>query len=260
MVTVGDYISNPYGKGASVASTSHLRENTIKELNNDYPSPITYTIYGTKKNDIIIHCKMPSRTKRVTFDVVFQINISMANDKTRQTIKQFPFRCFSNSPSFYYTYAKAFKDEDMICEWLWNKYDRKVRKVDSTTRNPHKIVGYERTVYTCLFKVYNDLSNKNVRDIYKDAIAKSTSDIAKLVTPQDKMEEEYNKANYTDLYLHKKNSSGKQRNAIEGERKRANDAKRNAKVSSGTTAKVGTTKTTSKTSRTKKTSTTAKIK
>ena len=253
MVTVGDYLSNPYGKGVSTFSLSSVRKEVQRSLAEDYPSPIQYTIYGSKKQDIIIHCKLPSRTKKnVFYDVVFQINISMANDKTRQTVARYPFKCFSNSPSFYYTFAKAFKEQDMICDWLWKKYERQVRWKDSKVRNPAHIVGYERTIYTCLYYIAHMLHNKSILDIYRDATLKSFSDIAKNVQDQDTVEEAYERAPFTDSYIRRK------REAEEARRKKEEEA-RKEKVASRPKIPARTPHTT-KTSTTKHTGTTSSIK
>lgn len=265
MVTVGSYLSNPYGRGVAAFSSSHAREQVQGELQKDYPAPITYEIYGSKKTDIIIHCHMPSRTKKdISYDVVFQINISMANDDTKQGIGHYPFKCFSNSPSFYYTFAKAFRAQDMICDWLWRKYDRKVRRRDSEVRNPSRIVGYERTIYTCLWFIYQQLRGQNVRDIYKNAIAKSFHDIAKLVKSQDELEDAYAKAPYSDAYMRRKQEEAAKRQARELARKQEREAKAAQKAahnsSSTKTAKTSTTSKISKTSsRTKTSSKTKKI-
>ena len=227
MVTVGDYLSNPYGKGVSTFSLSSVRSEVQRSLVEDYPVPIQYIIYGSKKQDIIIHCKLPSRTKKnIFYDVVFQINISMANDKTRQTIARYPFKCFSNSPSFYDTFAQAFKDQDMICDWLWKKYERKVRWKDSKVRNPAHIVGYERTIYTCLYYVNQILHNKSVLDIYRDAISKSFSDIAKTIQDQDTIEEAYDRAPFTDSYIRRKREAKEIRRKKEEQDRKEKQASR----------------------------------
>ena len=265
MVTVGDYLVNPYGRGVSTFSLSSLRTEVQRSLNQDYPSPIQYKIYGSKKNDIIIHCKLPSRTKKnIFYDVVFQINISMANDKTRQTIARYPFKCFSNSPSFYYTFAQAFKDHDMICDWLWKKYERKVRRKDSKVRNPAHIVGYERTVYTCLYYMAHILHNKSVLDIYNNAISKSFTDIAKEVQDQDKIEEAYDRAPFTESYIRKKREAEELKRKKEEETRKQKIASRlSIPTRTPHTPKTASTKYAASTSITKKnpkTKTTSKTK
>lgn len=251
MVTVGDYLSNPYGKGTAAFSTSHMRDTVNQELAHDYPEPITYQIYSTKRDDITIHCKMPSRTKRgVHYDVVFQINISMKADNTRQGIGKYPFKCFSNSPSFYYTFARAFRDQDMICDWLWKKYDRKVRWHDPITRNPQKIVGYERTVYTCLWKVYQDLRGRNVRDIYNKAIVKGYRDIAKEVLGADAVKGYYDEASFTDAVMQQKAEAAQRRADREAKKKAEKEQQPKSANASKSSPKTAKTKTTAKSSRT----------
>ena len=261
MMTVGDYLSNPYGRGVSAFSSSHIRDQVQQELSSNYPSPISYKIYGSKKNDIIIHCKLPSRTKAgISYDVVFQINISMANEKTRQTIARFPFKCFSNSPSFYYTFAKAYHEQDMICDWLWKKYDRKVRRKDAEVRNPSRIVGYERTIYTCLWYVYQQLRNQNVLDLYKRAIAASFGEIADQVATQEDIELRYEKAPYSDLYKRKKEEREKKRQAERQEREAKKQGRAPVPNATAKTKKTGHTKTLSKSGSTKRTATSSKTK
>ena len=257
MMTVSDYLSNPYGKGTSMVSSSEIRQKVQKELSQDYPEPITYKIYSTKRDDIIIHCIMPSRTKRgVYYDVVFQINISMKADNTRQGIGKYPFKCFSNSPSFYYTFARAFRDQDMICDWLWKKYDLKVRWKNPDTRNPSRIIGYERTVYSCLWQVYQDLRGRNVRDIYNRAILKTYREIGKEVLGQDVVSNQYDEADYTDRVAQQKADAAQRRAEREAERaaKKNNPAQKTATSSNQKVSKTAKTPKSRKTTQTTRTS------
>lgn len=266
MMTVGDYLTNPYGKGVSSFSVSRVRENVARELEHDYPEPIRYNLYTTKHNDLIFHCKLPSRSKKgVYFDVVFEINISMAAPKSKQGIGHYTFRCFSNSPSFYYTFAQAFRQEGMICTWLWTKYGAKIRNEPSSSRNPANIVGYERTIYTCLWFLHNQLRNRPVLDLYQSALISNHRDLAKLILSEKSLEEGYRAASLADAVIRRKEEQARKREEAKAAREqakadRAKKSNPHKSETSKTTGKIAKTVSTKKSGTTKSVSKTSTIK
>ena len=75
-------------------------------------------------------------------------------DKTAEAIdvNNLEFKCFSNCPSFIFTYANAFRQKGLLCHWLENKYRKEVKKNTANIKNQYGIIGLERSLYlACLY-------------------------------------------------------------------------------------------------------------
>lgn len=141
------YLSNPVGKGSAIIPANSIKE----DLNNQFQllqSKMSMEMY---KNDkvLIFKIKLPSRNyDKVSYDIIIEYNLKdIANN---ETINSVPFRCFSNCPSFIYTYAYIFDKKDLLCPWLKNKYSREVMEKRPETRNEYEIVSFERSLYLSL--------------------------------------------------------------------------------------------------------------
>ena len=110
----------------------------------------------------VLYIKMPSESQdKVFYDVVFEFT-SNSNDKTNLTkINSYDVKFFSNDPNFTFTYANAFKHNDLLIKELIKKFDPVVFKKQPNTTNPNKIVGYVKSIYFAylLFKL-KGLDNK----------------------------------------------------------------------------------------------------
>lgn len=258
-MTLGEYLSNPYGKGVGSFPVGMIRDTVEMQLKNDYPSPITYKTYAVNDDHLVIHCKLPSRTKKgVNYDIVIDLDISKAHEQPRYSIGRFPFTVFSNSPSFFYTYAKVFREHGVLCEWLRRKYERKILRKNPDVRNPAKIVGYERSIYTCIYHVFQKERNRSALQIWQQSPKKKYREIAAMVSSQDDIESSYDRAPDTDAVRRKKEEAAAKRREREDAKKKASTIyQSHVKNASKRTPTVKTTKMTSKSSRTKST---AKVK
>lgn len=147
-----EYLHSPYPKDP--VASKKIREDILRQISNDYPSRIKYNIYVTPKNTMVIHTTVPSRTKeRVNHDVVITFDAPDRNDE-KNTLAHLPFRAFSNSPSFYFRFARAFRRENMFVEFLANRLNPEVFQMPKSGIEPE--VGYERTIYTALYLLYRD--------------------------------------------------------------------------------------------------------
>lgn len=257
-MTFGEYLTNPYGRGVGVAPTSMIRDNVSRALSTEYPSPMTHEIYKTKDRQLIFHCHLPSRTKQnIFYDVIIQLDLSAVDDNTRIGINSCPFRCFSNSPSFYYTYAKVFEEKDLFCTWLKRKYDRKVMRKAPVTRNPSQIVGYERTVYTCMYVLLGQYRMKAAVDLYAKASQTSLKQLASIVHTQEEIELAYERAPLTKrLQKEKEEKQQKKKEHAENMsriyRNPASSPRTRAVPTTSRTSRTAKTKTTAKSNRTKR--------
>ena len=258
MTTLGEYLNNPFGKGEMGVPISMVRSSITQEINQYYPR-IDFELFATRDKQLIIHCHLPSKTKKnFTYDVIIQLDLTEA-ESSRLTIARFPMRVFSNSPSFYYTYAQGFKDQDMFCTWLQRKYDRKVMRTPSKSRNPNRQTGYERTIYTCAYYVAHQLRSRPAIDIYNEAPVISYKDLVNRVASQDDLEYARDLAEDSDEVLRKKEEIAARK--AEREKKKVvkvTTPKEPVANASSTTMKSGRTQTTHKTSRSQKSGKTKK--
>ena len=191
---IEEYFNYPYGRGPFTQSGAMVREKTASELVS-YPTRITYKSYRTNTDHLVFACKIPSRTKKnVFYDVVFDLDVSLTDPGSSVTILKAPFTVFSNSPSFYYTFANAFTQKDLLCTWLRPKYERRILRKSPVKRNPAKVVAYERTIYTCLYVIINDLRHRSLTSLMWAAPLRKYREIAKEIQSQDDVETKYERA------------------------------------------------------------------
>ncbi len=142
------YLNNPAGKGSAVIPSKEIKLNLdgqfekLREL-------MKMTIY-TKDKLLIYKIDIPSRSAEgVFYTVIIEYNLNdIAGNVT--SVNEAPFKCFSNCPSFIYTYAFVFNKNDLLCSWLKDKYSNDVLSKSPDTRNQYKIVSFERSMYLAL--------------------------------------------------------------------------------------------------------------
>lgn len=251
----GDYLSNPYGALGNAAPSAMFRQITEQQLRDNYPSPITYQIYSIEKDhQVVVHCHMPSRTKQgISYDVVIQIDVSALNPGQKVSFNRCPIMVFSNSPSFYYTFAKVFEEKGAFCSWLKSKYERKIMRKEPETRNPARIIGYERTVYTCLMDFLQRNRNINAIELYNRGKKSSYREITKGVKTQEDIERAYERAPLLPQLAKEKEEVAKRREeeraAKQAAASHSNRTNTRSSSSSSRSSKVKTTSSSSKTKR-----------
>lgn len=129
-----------------------IRQSTPLEIQRDYPSKITYAIGRVESGDLVFHVKLPSRKKHnLIYDVILMFCPENEEDMTKP-LADITFRAFSNSPSFYYRYAKIFRESGMGVGFLQDK----LYQGDTDGSRAATEIGYERTVYTALWILQKD--------------------------------------------------------------------------------------------------------
>ena len=79
------------------------------------------------QNNIIFHVIVPSVKKDyITYDVIIEVNYDTKSSEAVDA-NNLEFKCFSNCPSFIFTYANTFKQRGLLCKWLENKYKKEVK-------------------------------------------------------------------------------------------------------------------------------------
>ena len=149
-MTLREFINNPAGKGDSSINRATL----ISVLDGKYDKlvkdkTIQFKIYKKiKGGSYYIHLIIPSETERDnTYDVVFLFEDIKKEHIKSGTISDYDIRVFANSPSFVYTFAKVYKENDMFIDSLSSKYEKEILSLDPKVRNRYGIVNYDKYVY-----------------------------------------------------------------------------------------------------------------
>ncbi len=147
-MTIKEYLVNPYGKGSAFSGISKQQE-AVDAQYKDLEASIGVKIYRFRAY-IIYHVVIPSTKKdTVNYDVIIEVDTKDIKPGAA-SLEDLDFKVFSNCPSFIFTYANAFHNNGMLCEWLLQKYSSEVRKNASVQRNKYGIIGFERSIYLAL--------------------------------------------------------------------------------------------------------------
>ena len=147
-MTISEYLKNPYGKGSAFSGITKQQEDLDKQYK-ELEEKIACRLYRYR-DFVIYHVVIPSTKKdTVNYDVVVEVETKNLHAGAA-TLEDLDFKVFSNCPSFIFTYANAFRNNNMMCEWLIQKYNPEVRKKAPVQRNKYGIIGLERSVYLAL--------------------------------------------------------------------------------------------------------------
>lgn len=141
-----DYLTNPMGKGSSVMMT----QETKRVLDLQYSmleSKMRVNWYLFKRQYLVAHVRIPSKSvENVFYDVIFEFDKNSIPEG-KNTINRATVKCFSNCPSFTYTFAYVFKERGILCDWTRSKYEPEVLNRRPEVRNSYELITYERSIY-----------------------------------------------------------------------------------------------------------------
>lgn len=144
-MTLNEYLTAPMGKGTSIG-LGEIKNSLDKDYEN-LKSSMSMIVYWLKERYIVYVVQLPSRhAKGLRYQIVFQFDTHSLPEGIHD-VKNLDFQCFSNSPSFVYTYAEVFKEKGMLLAWSRDKYDRIITHNTPTVRNSQKLISYERSLY-----------------------------------------------------------------------------------------------------------------
>lgn len=200
-LTLQAYIENPLGKKNAVFSnrdmyrklyTEKFDKLLLRENGN-----ISYKLY-TKDDKYYIFLRIPSEiiTKGFYYDVVIEFYTDNQLFASSRSLSNYFFRVYSNSPSFVFTFCKAFLENDLFIKELSPKMSKEALKTDPVEKNPQKIIGYEKSLYFAYLWIKNkSLFNKSLFETYgeelvwKDLVQKIEHADSKIADRQKKGEE-----------------------------------------------------------------------
>lgn len=147
-MTIDQYLSNPYGKGAAFSAVGTQKDSLNKQFDS-LKSHIHCTTY-LYRNTAIFHVLVPSQKDiSKNYDVVIEIPFREDTQK-EVNISDHDFKVFSNCPSFIFTYANIFYSRKMMCTWLVSRYESEVRKRLPSQSNPYGVIGFERSLFLAM--------------------------------------------------------------------------------------------------------------
>lgn len=152
-MTYDEYIKNPMGTGSSVitnrAMYQEMYSNKWDALMVRENGNVSYRLYK-KNDDYYIHLKIPSEVvPKFYYDTI--IRFYLPKDKKikamEYSLANYSVQFYSNDPSFVYSFAHAFKKNDLFIKDLEYKMSEKALKEKASVKNPKDQVGYVKSLY-----------------------------------------------------------------------------------------------------------------
>lgn len=155
MITIRDMISN-ISKGQSSISIKYILA-ALNQYYDENKQNIEIIHCGTDHDSTRIHCTLPSSSRPIKYDVVFDFHtLGSKIDMSTQ------FQVFSNSPDFGFTFAYVYNQQNALL--YPEKYPREMIINAPDIRNPYKTKGFSKIVYSamkyCASKDLNELRTK----------------------------------------------------------------------------------------------------
>lgn len=151
-ISIKQMYSNPTGKGSAQLAAryrvrSSLNAEFIKNLQRYRREFMCLPYEDSTNGKIYFWVKVPSRDfvhNSVKYDVIFEIENSDLPIQLR------PCKFFCNSPSFIFTYAYVFNQEELLIDWLKPRLPAQCLSDAPKVRNPVESRGYELILYEAL--------------------------------------------------------------------------------------------------------------
>ena len=149
-MTFDEYIQNPMGEKNSVISNRTMYRNyyqgKLDTLLVRENGKVDYKAYHDKKK-FILYIKIPSE---VVPNFYYDVLIEFREPKMKliaADLSKYDVRFYSNDPSFVFTFAHAFKKNDMFFMDFADKMSERALKEKADEKNQKDIVGYVKSLY-----------------------------------------------------------------------------------------------------------------
>lgn len=222
VLTLGKYIINPTNnKGNLVLNLNSIRNDLnlrYDKLLENKKKDFKLNVYE-KKDDLFVYIKEPSESYNMTYDIVFQIN------KNNESIEKSPLKVFSNSPSFAYTYAYVFNNNNLLIEDLKKKYSKEFFKRLPYQRNFYEIVSIEKSLFIAINYLLDNFDS--IGTIIDKAVKYDSKVFNEIKTVEEKVKE------YKKLQIKEREKRNKEK--LENIEKRIKDLKNNSDKNKKTT-------------------------
>ena len=240
-MNIQEYLKNPNGKGSSAFMVSDMRK-VLDEQYKALHGTLSVRWHKISERHLIAHVKVPSHSvERLYYDVLLEFDIDTI-PKNQTVINNGNCRVFSNCPSFVYTYAHVFDENKNLISWCKKKYPKQIFTKDPKTRNPSKIINYERSLYFAIKFILSEGRNYKGKINLVQIKEKTHSNLLDKIQSVDEVLEIYNR-----------NKKKKSANEKKEDKKQKTSKPITKKEKKGVIKTVITTKKTKQTNRVKKT-------
>lgn len=148
-ISLRQLVDNPTGKGSAyMAKRAMIKQGlnmTYIKILSKYRKHFYAVPYIYNDGRVLFHVKVPSEMyniNKISYDVLFEFD----NDE-RKRLSMRTVKCFSNSPSFIFTYAYVFNAKSMIIPQFKNNLPKQCLTQAPVVRNPIESMGYEKSIY-----------------------------------------------------------------------------------------------------------------
>lgn len=182
-ISFEQYIQNPMGRSNAVFSNREMyrtmyMEKLDKIMVREH-GKVDYKLF-IKGKTYYCYIKIPSETiEDFYYDVV--IEFTEPEGKTPKTLDKYEARFYSNDPSFVFTFAHAFIENDMFITSLTDKMSKEAVKKVAVEKNPQNQVGYVKS----LFFAYLIMSKRGLFNKLQYTLAFKASFLKGLITNAD---------------------------------------------------------------------------
>lgn len=196
-----DDVMRPSFGGA--ISTKPIIESYIDRYNRKLQKEIKgYCIKS--KEDYIFHILVPSEKneeydKNIFYDVILQFYPVDKLNNTDLTIKNYGIKVFCNAPSWMFGFTYIFAKTDNIPDFVPKKYYSKAALTEPPKeKNPYKLYGIERVVFSALY--YLEI-NTSFRKNRIELITVENIDVKKLLNKIMSQEEKLEQVEFANKKL-----------------------------------------------------------
>ena len=149
MMTFEDLVNNPVGSGSGNVAARYLIKNVMQSRAQALIEgrKVTYKVYFDSKEDIFIHFKVGSESfDELSYDVVFQLSPQSDVQASIRSISKYSLKLMSNIPAFAFTYAYTLNQNEMVIDFLKDKFDNQFWDTAPLQRNPAQTFGFEKSL------------------------------------------------------------------------------------------------------------------
>lgn len=177
-MTFEEYVFNPLGKGSALvpAAQRELMKSRYKVKFDNIllreKGKMDFRLFrNSKDNTYWIYVKIPSElVKDFYYDTVIKFYTDESVKGGGSDLFKYNVKFYSNDPSFVYTYAYVFNQNQMFIEELTSKMSKEALTQPPVQKNPSNSVGYVKSLYF----VYLLMKN---RDLNKISIFENQSEV-----------------------------------------------------------------------------------
>lgn len=152
LISMNQYISNPFLSSVINASAREIMkaqyQKRFDQLMVRENGKVEYYLYTDKEHDTYwAYFKIPSESvQKFYYDVLFKFTPSQSTGIFEDLFK-YNVKFFSNDPSFVYTFAYSFKQNEIFIDELSSKMSKQALTDAAKEKNPKNDIGYEKAIY-----------------------------------------------------------------------------------------------------------------